>query len=82
MGVGAKVAQCVFRSAEGPLGVDDPVVTEQDSEPGGEAAWLGKRCEVSMELKLALMKRGLEAGDELAAKDTSKHLDREEEGAA
>ena len=82
MGVSAEIAQGMLRSAEGSLGVDDPVMTEKHSDPGGEAAWLGKRCEVSMELKLALMKRGLETSDELAAKDTSKHLDREEEGAA
>ena len=39
VGIRAEVAQSVFRSAEGPLGVDDPVAAEQDSEPGGEAAW-------------------------------------------
>jgi len=34
VGVGAEIAQSVFRSAEGRLGVDDPVVTEQEPEPG------------------------------------------------
>ena len=29
MGVGAKVAEHMFRSSEGPLGVNDPVVAEQ-----------------------------------------------------
>src|ERR1700685_3575545 len=38
MGVGAEIAEGMFGSAEGTLGVDDPVVTEQDPEPGGEAA--------------------------------------------
>lgn len=33
MGVGTEVAESMFRSAEGPLGVDDPVVAEQDSKP-------------------------------------------------
>ena len=42
MGIRAEVAQGMFRSAEGPLGVDDPVVAEQDSEPGGEAAWFSR----------------------------------------
>ncbi len=81
MGVSAEIAQGMFRSAEGALGVDHPVVTEQDSEPCGEAAWLDERCKVSVELELALTERSLEASDELAAKDTSKHLDRKEEGA-
>src|ERR1700687_4682603 len=80
MGVGAEVAQGMLRPSERRLGVDDPVMTEKHSDPGGEAAWLGKRCKVSMELKLALMERGLETSDELAAEDTSEHLDWEEEG--
>ena len=29
MGVGAEIAQHMFRPAERPLGVDDPIVTEQ-----------------------------------------------------
>ena len=82
MGVSAEIAQGMFRPAEGTLGVDDPVMTEKDSEPGGEAAWLGERCEVAVELELAVTERSLEASDELAAEDTPKHLDREEEGAA
>lgn len=39
VGVRAEIAQSVFRSAEGPLGVDGPVVSQQDSEPGGETAF-------------------------------------------
>ena len=42
MGVGAEIAQHMFRSAEGRLGVDDPVVAEQYAQPCGEGAWLGK----------------------------------------
>ena len=33
MGVGAEIAQHMFRPAEGPLGVDDPVVAEQHPQP-------------------------------------------------
>ena len=33
MGVGAEIAQHMFRSAEGRLGVDDPVVAEQHPQP-------------------------------------------------
>ncbi len=82
VGVCAEIAQGMFRSTERSLGVDHPVVTEQESEPGGEAAWLGKWCEVAMELELAFMKRGLQTSYELAAEDTSEHLDREEEGSS
>ena len=50
VGVGAEIAQNVLRSAEGPLGVDDPVVTEETPEPGSEAAWLCQRCEMALEV--------------------------------
>ena len=82
MGVSAEIPESVLRAAEGPLGVDDPVVTKQDSEPGSEAAWFSKRCKVAVELELAFAECGLQAGDELAAEDASEHLDRQEEGAA
>jgi len=78
----AEIAQGMFRSAERPLGVDDPVVMEQDSEPGGEATWLGERCELTMELELAFSERSPQAGDELAAEDTSEHLDWKKEETA
>jgi len=40
MGVCAEIAQHMFRSAEGPFGVDDPVVAEQHAQPDCEGAWL------------------------------------------
>ncbi len=43
MGVGAEIAQHMFRPAERPLGVDDPVVTEQYPQPRGEGARFRKR---------------------------------------
>ena len=52
MGVGAEIAQHMFRSAEGRLGVDDPVVAEQYAQPGGEGTWLRQVRQVAMELKL------------------------------
>jgi hypothetical protein len=50
----------MFRTAEGPLGVDDPVVAEQHSQPGSEGARLGKMEEASVELKLSSMKGAAE----------------------
>ncbi len=40
MGVCAEIAQYMFRSSEGPLGVNDPVVAKQYSQPCGEGARL------------------------------------------
>ena len=40
MGVGAEIAQHMFRAAEGGLGVDDPIVAEQNPQPCSEGARL------------------------------------------
>ena len=77
--VTAEIAQRVLRSAEGRLGIDDPVVAEQGSEPCGEGSWFRKWREVAIELKLVLVKGGLESGDELATKDPAEHLDWQKE---
>ena len=81
MGVGAEIAQHMFRSAEGPLGVDDPVVAEQHSQPGSEGARLGQRQQAAVELKLTSLKGVAKSGDELAAEDAAEHADGQEEGA-
>jgi hypothetical protein len=82
MGVGAEIAQHMFRSSERPFGVDDPVVTEQYPQPGGECARFRKRQEMSVELECACLEGAPESSDELAAEDTAEHLDGQEEGAA
>src|SRR5208283_827428 len=43
MGVGAQIAQHMFRPAERPFGVDDPVVAKQDPKPSCEGALFRKR---------------------------------------
>ena len=82
MGVGTEIAQRVFRPAEGALGVDDPVVAEQESEPGGKGPLCCEWCEVAVELECACMEGVLESGDELAAEHAAEHFDGEKEGAA
>lgn len=64
----------MLRSAEGRLGVDDPVVTKQEPEPRGEDEWFSKWREVAVELDLALVEGRLQCGDALAAKDTAENL--------
>jgi len=70
----------MLRAAEGRLGVDDPVVTKQYPQPGGEGAWLRKVRQVAVELKLASMEGVAESSDELAAKDTAQYADGKKEG--
>jgi len=54
-------------------------VTEQASEPSSEAAWLGQRCEMAVEMEVAIVERSLQPCEELAAEDAAEHLDGKEE---
>jgi hypothetical protein len=75
----AEIAQHVFGTAEGRLGINHPVLSEQHSEPGCEGLRIGKRRELAVELKRGIAESRLECGDELAAEDTAEHLDGKEE---
>jgi hypothetical protein len=75
----SEIAQHVFRSTEGRLGIDHPVLAEQHSEPGREGPRIGERSELAVELKRSVSESTLECGDELAAEDTAEYLDGKEE---
>src|ERR1017187_3717267 len=81
MGVGAQIAQHMFRPSEWPLGVDDPVMAEQYPQPCCEGTWLGHGQEVAVELEQASMEGAAKSGDELASEDTAEHADGQKEGA-
>jgi hypothetical protein len=53
MGVCAQIAQHMFRSMKGRLAIDDPVLTEQYSKPGGRGSWVGQCSELAVELDAA-----------------------------
>jgi len=82
MSVGAEIAQHMFRPSEGFLGIDDPVVAEQDPQPGSKGAWLSKGQKAAVELERARKKSAAESGDELAAEDAAEYLDGKKEGSA
>ena len=75
----SEIAQHVFRSTEGRLGINHPVLAEQQSEPGCEALRVGKRSELPVELKRGIAESRFECSDELTAEDTAEHLDGKEE---
>jgi hypothetical protein len=81
MGVPAEIAQRVFRSAEGRLGIDDPVVAKQAAQPCGEAGRFGKGGEVAIEREPVLEEGSLQSGEELTTEDPAQYLDGEEERA-
>ena len=79
VGVCAQIAQCVFRAAEGALGVDDPVLMEQSPQPLAKGARVCQMLEGSVEVEIACVKGGLQAGDELSAENAAKNLNRQKE---
>ena len=58
--------------------VDHPILSVEWSQPGGEGLGLSEELQVSMEVELAITEGLLERVDELAAKDFTQHLFREE----
>jgi hypothetical protein len=80
MSIGAEIAQDVFGTAEGWLGVDDPVVVEQPAQPCVEGSRLGERQEVSEELEFPSMERVAKSSDELAAEYMAEYADGQKKG--
>jgi len=79
VGVASQVVEDVFGSAEGRLGIDDPVLGKELSEESLEACGCCEFLERTMELDLALEQKLLERGRELAAEDAAENPDRQEE---
>ena len=69
MGVAAQILEHILWATEGWFQIDDPVFSEQGSQPGGKGFRLSEEFQVSMEAELAVLKGLLEGVDELAAKD-------------
>jgi len=75
VGVAAEVTEGMLRSAEGTLGVDNPLAAEQRPQPGGKGLRLSQKLELAMEVEFG----PLEGCDELAAEDFPQHSDRKKE---
>jgi hypothetical protein len=82
MGVAGEIAEHMMGTAERWLGVDDPVLTEQGTQEGAEGFLVGQGLKSSSEGELVLLESSLQAGDELAAEDTTEYVDGQEEGVA
>jgi hypothetical protein len=81
MRVSAEILEYVVGTAEGWFGVDDPVFSEQRSQPGSEDLGLRVQSQIAGEVQLVMLKSRLET-DELAAKHTSEYLNGEKEARA
>jgi hypothetical protein len=69
-------------SAEGPLGVDHPVMTKERSQEGAECFFIGEVSDASRKGELLFPEDTLQAGDELPAKHSAQNFDREEKRVA
>ena len=59
MGVAGEIAEHMMRTAEGWLGVDDPVLTEQGAQERVEGLLVGKGLKSSSEGELVLLESAL-----------------------
>ena len=76
MGVASQIMQHMFRAAEGRLGIDDPVLPIERAQEDGEALLVVKWHALTEEAQLIAGKEAPQSGNELAAEDTTEHLDR------
>jgi hypothetical protein len=79
MSILAKITERVLRPSKGAFGVNHPLGAEQRAKPRREGFRIVKRGEPSVEAEFMLRMELFEAIDELAPKDFSEHLDRQEE---
>ena len=75
----SKVVENMLGTAEGRLGVDNPMLVEELSKKPAKATWISKTLERAVELELVLTKELLKSGCELAAEDGAQRADGQEE---
>ena len=71
--------QDMCRPAERRFGVDDPIVSKKSAEEGAERRHIGERGKLARQRQRAEPKRAFQASNEFSAKDTTQHLDGQEE---
>src|ERR1700678_3688669 len=79
MRVASQIVQHMLGPAEGWLGIDDPVLLIERAQEDGEALLVVKWHALTEEVQLIVDKEAPQSGDELAAEDTTEHLDWEQE---
>jgi hypothetical protein len=82
VGVTAEITENVFRTTEGRLAVDHPVLPEEGAEERSESLGFREKLEVPVEAQLAVVEGPFESGDKLTTEDSPQHLDGEEEAIA
>ena len=79
VGVAGQVLQHVFRTAEGRLGVDHPLLVAHDREQGVKCTWLRERSQRAGEAEFVVSIALPEEGEQLAAEHAAEHTYRQKE---
>ena len=79
MGVAAEIGENLRGSAEGLLGVDDPIEATHGGQMRGERGGIGQIGEIAEESEALRVEGGLHAFEEQAAEQPGKRLDRQKE---
>ena len=79
MGVAAEIGENLRGSAEGLLGVDDPIEATYGGQMRGERGGIGQIGEIAEESEALRVEGGLQAFEEQAAEQPGKRLDRQKE---
>ena len=79
MGVAAEIGEHLRGSAEGLLGVDDPIEATHGGQMRGERGGIGQLGEIAEELEALRVEGGLHAFEEQAAEQPRQRLDRQKE---
>jgi hypothetical protein len=79
VGIASEIVQNMLGTAEGWLGIDNPVLVEELSEKLTKATWLSKTLERAVKLELVLPKELFQSGCELAPEDATQRAYWQEE---
>jgi hypothetical protein len=82
MGIAAEIAENIFRSAEGPFAVDDPLMVELLTDKGVERLRVREMLKLAVEVDLAFCESVLQSCPEFASKDAPEHFFGKEEAMA
>ena len=69
MGVAAEIAEHIFRAAEGPFAVNDPIVVVEVANKGTKRLWIRKRLQLAVKADFPLSKSLLEGIYNLSSKN-------------
>jgi len=80
MGITGQIVQDIFRTAEGRLGIDHPILTVQGTDQGAKQLGASKCLLVSIKPQFPLLESPAQAGHKFAPKDAAEDFHRQEEG--